>query len=229
MAISRGPKIVTNGLVLTLDAADKNSYKGSGTSWLDLSGNNNTGTLTNGSTFNNIKGGSIFFDGTNDYVNFAVNSVLNITNNLTLDAWFNATTFAPIGSIFTYGTSGGEQYSLWTYSSPNQLIFSTNWPNTWYQGATTGTFTTNTWYNIIVTFSSGTWTIYINGAYNNSGTFAISTFPAVASAYLTLGVNHPGGQEYFNGNISTARIYNRVLTSSQVLQNYNATRSRFGL
>ena len=68
MSLSRGPKIVTNGLVLYLDAANKKSYPGSGTTWTDLSGNNNTGTLTNGPTFDSNNGGSIVFDGTNDYV-----------------------------------------------------------------------------------------------------------------------------------------------------------------
>ena len=68
MGIARGPKIVTSGLVLALDAADKNSYRGSGTSWLDLSGNNNTGTLTNGPTFNGANLGTFVFDGADDYV-----------------------------------------------------------------------------------------------------------------------------------------------------------------
>jgi len=71
MGIARGPKIVTSGLVLALDAADKLSYRGSGTTWRDLSGNNNTGTLTNGPTFNAGNLGSIVFDGTNDYVNIS--------------------------------------------------------------------------------------------------------------------------------------------------------------
>jgi len=63
-----GPKIITSGCVLSLDAADKLSYKGSGTSWYDLSGNNTTATLTNGPTFNAANMGSIVFDGTDDKV-----------------------------------------------------------------------------------------------------------------------------------------------------------------
>ena len=84
MAISRGPKIVTNGLVLALDAADKNSYVGSGTTWKDLSGNSFNGTLTNGPTFSNTNGGAIVFDGTNDYVNVLDNSTLDISGDKTL-------------------------------------------------------------------------------------------------------------------------------------------------
>ena len=67
MALHHSPRIVTSGLVLALDAADRNSYPGSGTTWTDLSGNANNGTLTNGPTFNSANGGSIVFDGTNDF------------------------------------------------------------------------------------------------------------------------------------------------------------------
>ncbi len=76
MAGSSGPDLITNGLVLALDAADKNSYLGSGTSWYDLSGNGNTGALTNSPTFNSSNGGSIAFDGTNQCV--VVNSNASI-------------------------------------------------------------------------------------------------------------------------------------------------------
>ena len=68
MALGHGPTVVTNGLVLALDAADRNSYPGSGTAWTDISGRGNTGTLTNGPTYSSANGGSIVFDGTNDYV-----------------------------------------------------------------------------------------------------------------------------------------------------------------
>jgi hypothetical protein len=79
-----GPKTVTNGLVLCLDAADKNSYSGTGTTWTDLTGNGNNGTLTNGPTFNSANGGSISFDGTNDYIDCGSNSILKLTGDITI-------------------------------------------------------------------------------------------------------------------------------------------------
>jgi hypothetical protein len=85
MAGSSGPDLVQNGLVLALDAADKNSYRGTGTTWSDLSGNNNTGTLTNGPTFNGGNGGSIVFDGVDDYADFG--NVLASLTNLTLECF----------------------------------------------------------------------------------------------------------------------------------------------
>ena len=90
MATKYSPKIITNGLVLSLDAANNKSYPRSGTTWTDLSGNSNTGTLTNGPSFNDGNQGSIVFDGTDDYVNIPYNSGL-IPNNLTLSAWINRT------------------------------------------------------------------------------------------------------------------------------------------
>jgi len=86
MAASLGPKITTNGLVLAIDAADKNSYPGSGTVWTDLSGNRNTGTLNNGPTYNSLVGGNILLDGTDDYVSVENNTILN-PSNITVSIW----------------------------------------------------------------------------------------------------------------------------------------------
>jgi len=99
MGIARGPKIVTSGLVLALDAADKLSYRGSGTTWRDLSGNSNKGTLTNGPTFSEGNMGSISFDGTNDYVNVPYNSILNTPNGATYEVWIKPTV-ATTGTFF---------------------------------------------------------------------------------------------------------------------------------
>jgi len=83
-----GPNISTSGLVLALDAANTKSYPGSGTTWTDMSGNNNNGTLTNGPTFNSANGGSIVFDGSNDFVTLGNQSVLGFTNGIfSVEAW----------------------------------------------------------------------------------------------------------------------------------------------
>ena len=97
--LAHGPSIITQGLVLALDAADRNSYPGSGTTWTDLSGNGNTGTLTNGPTYNSANGGSIVFDGSNDYVNFSYNSSLNIGGlNITLSSWVRPTSLVNLNA-----------------------------------------------------------------------------------------------------------------------------------
>ena len=91
MATKYSPKTVTNGLVLSLDAANTKSYPKSGTTWTDLSGNSNNGTLTNGPTFSAVNGGCIVFDGVDDYVDVSDASTLN-SNTQTINIWYNATT-----------------------------------------------------------------------------------------------------------------------------------------
>ena len=128
MAFSRGPNILRDGLVLTYDAASKRSYPGSGTTWFDLISSNN-GTLTGGPTFDSGNGGSIVFDGTDDYVNGpATNSVIgNNRATLTLSAWVKITgtsamylfnckrsdSFSTlVGLTANYNTSGGGSPGL---------------------------------------------------------------------------------------------------------------------
>ena len=101
MAFSYSPKIVTNGLVLCLDAANRRSYPGAGTAWTDLSGNNNHATLINGPIFNNINTGNIIFDGTNDTSSFG--NVLNLrTNNFTLIQWIKPNSFSSWCALTTF-------------------------------------------------------------------------------------------------------------------------------
>ena len=92
MSLNHSPKIVTDGLVLCLDAASRKSYPGSGTTWFDRSGNGNNGTLTNGPTFSSDNGGSIVFDGTNDYVNCGTTLGNFGTSNFTINFFFKTST-----------------------------------------------------------------------------------------------------------------------------------------
>ena len=120
MAFIHSPKIVTSGLVLCLDAANKLSYRGSGTTWTDLSGNANTGTLTNGPTFSNANGGCIVFDGVDDYVNVPYNaSTISFpTNNATICVWYRVSTVGDgYGALVTQRSvtgSGIQSYMIST-------------------------------------------------------------------------------------------------------------------
>ena len=110
MGFYDGPTIVTNGLVLLLDAADNNSYSGSGTTWSDLSGNNNTGTLTNGPTFGSTNGGTIVFDGTNDYAEITTrNTALEFqpTQPYSCFVFFRSPAAAANGAIISNMTGSG--------------------------------------------------------------------------------------------------------------------------
>lgn len=234
MAISRGPKIVTNGLVLALDAADRNSYPRSGTSWLDLSGNNNTGTLTNGPTFSNTNGGNIVFDGTNDYVSITNNATLRPSTELTIEYTIKGATPSGWNPIIGYGNGDytNGNYLCWveTGGALNSLCRINNGGVIEYRQYSGIGISTTTLKCMSFTMKIGD---SIKSYYNGINTNTPTNLPAGGSFYYG-GTSSPYqivglGGAWLNGSISYFRLYNRALTASEVLQNYNATRSRFGL
>jgi len=216
-----GPRIVTDGLVLCLDAADNNSYPGSGTAWTDLSGNGNHGTLTNGPTFSSANKGSIVFDGVDDYVVMGTASSVPIEGPGTLDIWgfyaaisstYNLISLSLATSAIQIGILGGSG-RVWKYGGATLLIYTTP--------------TINTIANWTLTFSGANLSMYINGILNNSTTTAANQ--TGSSPTIRLGTYNAGGSQPLNGRIYSTRIYNRILSSSEISQNYNATKGRFGL
>lgn len=235
MGIARGPKIVTSGLVLALDAADKLSYPGTGTTWRDLSGNNNTGTLTNGPTFSAANMGSILFDGTNDYVNIPYNVNLNPSSNISVSLWLTLTaTDTTIRNPIELSAVSDELYFiLWRADlSPKRWGWGVKQSNgTTAETTSTATnFSTNTWYNIalVANSSAGQVYFYYNGILD-SGVAYNGTIKQNASAILSIAADAANSRRYWQGNISNTLIYNRALSTAEVLQNYNATKKRFGL
>jgi len=245
MAFIHSPKIVTDGLVLALDAGNVKSYPGSGTTWLDKSGFGNNGTLTNGPTFSSANGGSIVFDGVNDYVaitNNSFNYLPGVTGEVSVESWFNLTgafgTFAPeditaLGGVIGQGIFNNTNgYGLGINrigTGPYLCVFQVR------NGSTTvsavGDIILNTWNHVIGTFTRNNFSrIYINGTLIQSNSTVslnnLSITPNINDAALGRG----GGSGWLvGGNIPVGRIYNRPLTASEVLQNYNATKGRFGL
>jgi hypothetical protein len=233
MGVYTRPSIITNGLVLNLDAANIKSYPGSGTTWSDLSGNANNGTLTpgvSGLTFSRDGGGSLVFDGSNDVV--SVNSVVPTgDSSKSIFMVFKSTTAISTRQwLFYSGTeTNGGRFALEIETSK----FTFNFYNSAIQPTT---LTTNTWYYAGVTYNSTTkqLLIYVNGILQSTTTFPLTIGPNVT--YLNTGVNATNyiGNIFnasitMNGNISLTQIYNRALSTSEVLQNYNALKSRFNL
>jgi len=220
------PSIVTSGLVLNLDAANNKSYPGSGTTWTDLSGNGNNGTLTNfGSQtiWNKDNGGSIVFDGTNDYASFSDANLLP-TAGLTVCAWFKTT----VANKWIIDKSNGgitNGYLLAGTSAGNMVFYINNIS----VNSNPSTVTSGLWINIV-----GTWTpsnsliLYQNGVQVATNTTSIPATINNPSANLQIG-RRATAVDYWNGNIAQTQIYNRALTASEVLQNYNALKSRFNL
>jgi hypothetical protein len=216
-------KIVTDGLVLALDASDRNSYASGSTTWTDLSGNNNNGTLVNGPTFNSANGGSITFNGS-QWVNFGT-TAFQLTN-LTLSTWFNANRISGLQELIA--KEGCYKYRL--EGSGFSILLATGTPWNFASGAIlTGSILPGQWYNATTTIvSNGAVNLYVNGVLRYSTTIGFTigfnSNPANIAAYTDTSTG-----ETFNGSIPIAQIYNRALSTSEVLQNYNAQKSRFGL
>ena len=227
MASKGGPDIVENGLTLFLDASNIRSYPGSGTTWSDLSGNGNTGTLTNGPTFSAGNLGSIVFDGTNDYVNISNTSILN-NSSQTINIWFLYTSIpgngvSVIGKHDSAGSWNGYNMGLYGGAVFCQFKPSSNTD----AGSVSTNMSANTWTLITLKFTIGsTLTLYKNG--NKISTNALSSV-SMTSQPIRIGLSVDTYWSALPGRVASVQIYSRELPDDEVLQNYNATKSRFGL
>jgi hypothetical protein len=235
MAAFSGPDVIDSGLVLALDAADRNSYPGSGTTWTDLSGRSNTGTLTNGPTYSSSNGGSIVFDGTNDRIDCGTNfsSVITGTNSFSIECWVY-----PQNTQATYADIWGNHTDNFTgivcqqnFTTLNQ--YSWGWGNgvSWATSGGSNYFNLVTlqWNHLIAIRSGTSILTYLNGNLVDSLTNSSSIAPN-SSFNFQIGTGYNlGGTRYFRGNVSNFKIYNRALTATEVQQNFNATRSRYGI
>ena len=210
--------IVTDGLKLYLDAGQPTSYPGSGTVWTDISGNGNNGTLTNGPTYSSTNGGSIVFDGVNDFVDIPSNIVLNQPK--TLSVWYYTTISSQVGHLLSRSVANYEMYQF----SDGKIY--TYWGST-YQSSIVATITLNQWNNFTYVLSGNTEFVYKNGILLGSSNL-VGTPSYTNTGNLNVGRRNAGTQ-YINGRISNTLIYNRALSATEVLQNYNALKSRFGL
>jgi len=232
----RGPNIVRDGLVLYLDAGSPNSYQGSGTTWKDISKvNQNNGTLINGPTFSSGNGGSIVFDGIDDYVDIPNNSVLFPQNQITLEIFIKTIT-TPTGRIVaTELNDFTTPYLLYFKNNKFSFFLSTNSPNSFIELVSNITINSSSYYHVVATYDRFLATsqakIYINGSLNIQSSYSNPIYDPGVNGYLYLmGSNYRNIKQFFApGNLPVVRIYNRALTPSEVLQNYNATKGRFGL
>jgi hypothetical protein len=197
-----------------------------GTSWTDLSGNGNNGTLTNGPTYSNSNGGSIVFDGTNDYI-VRNSTTINLSAGVTMEMIFKSTDMNSRAQGFMqYNASGGYYINFYTPGN-GRLRWETWVPVSVAGGAfyTPTALSNNTWYHAVGTYSSGSSKLYINGINVSSASQTSGTYSSSYTGNLQIG-QYAG---YMSGNVAIAKIYNRVLTAEEVQQNFNALRSRFGI
>ena len=230
MSFAHSPQIITNGLVLALDAGNTKSYVSGSTTWFDKSGYANNGTLTNGPTFSSANGGSIVFDGVDDYVSTNNNSSISGSNPYTFEIFLNVNP-SEIGSgrrgwFIWQGLGSQATNRLIGLAVNNGYIEIAHWNNdTTY---TNSIINFGNWQHIVTTYSGGTERIYINGV--NTDTKSIGTL-SIVNGKITLAAV-PGDSSSVNTlncQISLHKIYNRALSASEVQQNFNALRGRFGI
>lgn len=217
------PAIVTNGLVFNTDAGFIPSYPTTGTTWYDVSSSGNNGTLTNGPAFNSGNGGSIVFDGVDDKILGGSNTNLNFgTGDFTVIAWIKTSRTNNYQSILTLdNNSSGQGLDYYTEITTGQL-------RTWVGGVVQVGKTsvcTGSWVFTGVSRISGTVYQYVNGTLDNS---ASQPGSMLSDQSVKMGVSD-ANQYYFSGNIGAVQIYSRGLSSQEISQNYNSTKSRFGL
>lgn len=222
MSVDYSPKIITNGLLLALDAGNTKSYPGSGTTWTDLIGSNN-GTLVNSPTFNSANGGSLNFSGTNQSVTLGSSTSFAFgTGDFSIGAWINSAddqgSFSSIVCLID-GNGGSD----WQFDVTN------NRPRIYVNGdvlmttPTEDVLANDVWYHLFWTRIGSTNSLYING----NQVVTATNSENYDSGELHIGRNR-SGTGLFNGLISTVSIYKgKGLTASEIAQNYNAIKGRY--
>ena len=220
--------VIDSSLKLWLDAGQTASYPGSGTTWTDLSGNGNNGTLTNGPTYTSSNGGSLVFDGTNDYVTLGsslsgtlagtISFWIKLTNTITTGYAGNQRPWGKNGDFECRwgGTGGGADRSLATDIGGILSLVSVQ--NTWLN---------TVWYNITIVYNGATNSsaLYVQGVLDATGTAGNVT--GLTGNWIIGATSSTAGP--LNGQISQYLIYNRALSVAEVQQNFNALRGRYGI
>jgi hypothetical protein len=234
MAVGYNPRAVTDGLVLALDAGNTKSYPGSGSTWTDLSGNGNNGTLENDVGYDSGNGGSLSFDGVDDYVDFTSEPDLN-GKSFSAGCWYKTTDtecrLIQNCSTGVFGTKNGFQISITgTSNFANTAVSNDSGSFIQFSSVSSSGYRDNTWHQICLTFntSTGTAELYLDGSFAGSGTDTGLIGANMNGVGLEIGRANSNSQ-HLNGNISNAFMYNRALTAAEVSQNFNALRGRYGI
>ena len=224
--------IVQDGLVLNLDAGASISYPGSGATWTDLSGNGNNGTLVNGTGYSGDNFGSIVFDGIDDYVTVSSLPAFGDNDPITIESWVNADTTTNVYQVISTAKAttthwqlsftGDPTYNiLWTFAGTSNSVGTTTLPSV------------GVWHHIVATYNGGdktqlaSWKVYVDGSSSN---IQLTGSTGAATNETTIGFRTGGtSPNRFDGNIAQVQIYNRALTPQEIQQNFNATRSRYGI
>ncbi len=232
---------ISESLVLNLDAGNRTSYAGTGTTWYDLSGNNLNGTLINGPTYSGTGSSTyISFDGSNDYISiFPTGSTLSYNRSAFTVAGFTYMTSLPtsyygvILSKWNTGAGNDNEFILNT-TDGNLFQFAVDFDDSLTPDSQTNdyvlsttTIVANTWYYVAATFNNGVMKMYVNGVLENTVTASVSTVKTNTNSSLDIG--RFGTIYYSTGRRGLVQLYNRALSATEILQNFNFYRSRYGI
>ena len=216
--------IVTDGLVLNLDAANRKSFVSGSTSWYDLSGGRNTGTLNGGVTYGSDNTGNLIFNGSSGYVG---GSGVNLITQGTLIAWFKTSSSQNnryiIGMPWVSAGSNGFELALTTTTFRGSIVTTTTG---YIEINHTIPYNNNIWHMGALTYDSTKSILYYDGIATSAGTNQTGTLRQTANGEYNIGrFGSFGG--YYTGNIANVQIYNRSLSATEILQNYNALKNRY--
>ena len=234
MGYSYGPSIVKDGMVLCLDAGNRKSYAGSGTSWVDVSGNGNNFIISGPDFVSSAPSHFSFLDNQTDQIYNSTPSFFNGLSTITVNVWARFDNISTDSGIISYATANSDNDYLLFYDgslSPKRF-------HLWFAGGSAAfvnyTLSSAVWYNLVNVVNASKNILYINGveilSQNRTGGTNMGT-----NGYCVLGQEQDSiGGGFSNvqdllGDIAQVNVYNRALSTSEILQNYNATKGRFGL
>jgi hypothetical protein len=219
MSVFYNTTIITSGITLYLDAANKKSYPGTGTSWFDLSGNNQTFTINGPVTYNSANNGYLEFNSSTEYTQS--NSAVSLArNNITVDLWVR---------VYTHGDWNDFVSNNWVnngwlmFGSSSLWVFGIAKSNVQYIASNSHNNSTS-WTNLIGTYDGSTVRLYVNGVVSST---TASLAAAILDTNYVIRVAQQGDPGAYD--ISTIKVYNRALSASEAYQNFNALRGRYGL
>lgn len=227
MSSFAGPESSENGLIFSIDAANTKSYSGSGTNWIDSVGSGYNGTLTNGPAFSSNNGGWFTFDGADDYADFG--AVANLkTANFTFEAWINAKSNSGYGDgavVFDITDGGNWRNGAGLYVYGGSIVISIGNGTTTYSA--TFAIPTGKWTHVVGTYdsSSGTLKLYLDGSLKATTTGASQAYNVTNKLFI--GWGGPGYNSYMSMRFASGKIYNRAITDTEVLLNYNSEKGRY--
>jgi len=230
-----GPRIVINGLVMYLDAANPKSYNGSGSTWYDISGNKNNGTLVNSPTYSSDNKGILDLNGSTQYVDLGNILPLSSSTGFSLSVWQrkNASSDGVSCAIFTSeNTNTSSGILFYNHATgPNSAMGGIDLGSpAGYYGTeivySSELLTNNVWYHLCFVYDAGSIYIYVNGVLSGTQTGLASSVTFNKPCYIGKRP-YAGYEAFYDGSISVFMIHNRALSDAEILQNYNALKNRF--